>query len=265
MVLGIADIAAEGILLAGGARAILLQVADPAVAAGVARHSDFAARPYERLVKTMTYVYGVVYGDDRERAAVRRAVGSAHTPVHGPANEAGPAYNAYDPQLQLWVAATLYDTAIDVYERVFGALDDDSAERIYRDYAVLGTALQVPPGAWPADRAAFRSYWAKRMPSLTISADARRIAADLLGAERAPLWIRAVMPLVRRITVVLLPTEVRRGYGLRLTPATTRRVDRWFAVCRVVYPRLPRRIRFAFRDALMRRLARSVREARAPR
>jgi uncharacterized protein (DUF2236 family) len=182
--------------------------------------------------------------------------------VHAPADDAGPAYNAYDPQLQLWVAATLYETAIDVYERVFGALDDESADRIYRDYAVLGTALQVPEGAWPADRAAFRAWWAKRMPSLAISADARRIAADLLRAQHAPVWIRALMPLVRRVTVVLLPAEVRRGYGLHLTPKTSRRVRRWFAVCRVVYPRIPRGLRFAYRDALMRRLARSVSGAR---
>ena len=41
---GMADLAREGILVAGAGRAILLQIADPSVAAGVARHSDFGSR-----------------------------------------------------------------------------------------------------------------------------------------------------------------------------------------------------------------------------
>ena len=92
------DVSAEGALLAGGGAAILLQVADPSVAAGVAKHSDFASRPLLRLRTTLTYVYAVVFGTESEALAVRAMVDRAHGPVAG----------AFDPELQLWVAATLY-------------------------------------------------------------------------------------------------------------------------------------------------------------
>src|SRR6266508_5561707 len=110
-------VAREGALLAGGARAILLQIAHPAVGQGVAEHSDFAARPLERLRATLTYVYCVIFGSPEEIEAVAAMVTAAHR------NVTGTGYRASDPELQLWVAATLYDTAILVYEELFGPLD----------------------------------------------------------------------------------------------------------------------------------------------
>src|SRR3978361_2348269 len=89
--------AADGALIAGGARAILLQVADPVVAAGVARHSDFAHRPVERLRNTLTFAYAVVLGTPDDAARVSAHVGRSHAPVN----------RATNAELQLWVAATL--------------------------------------------------------------------------------------------------------------------------------------------------------------
>ena len=122
-------VAREGALLAGGARAILLQIAHPGVARGVAEHSDFAGRPLDRLRATLTYVYGVTFGTPEESRAVAAMVTEAHRSV------AGAGYRASDPELQLWVAATLYDTALLIYEQLFGALDPAVAEKVYEQYA----------------------------------------------------------------------------------------------------------------------------------
>lgn len=257
MVLGLRDIAAESVLIAGGARAILLQLAHPSVGRGVAEHSDFADRPLDRLNATMTYLYAVVYGTDADRAVVRRRVNRAHASVRGPAAGDQPAYDAGDPELQLWVAATLYDTTVQLYERIFGPLEDASAERILREDAVIGTALQVREGDWFADRAGFRRYWDAMGPRLRVSAGARRAAHELLRAEHAPSWVRALMPLIRLITVGLLPAQLREPFGLRLTVRNRRRFDRWMRVLAAVYPRLPRRVRLAPRDVLLTRLRRS--------
>ena len=177
--------AREGALLAGGARAILLQIAHPAVGRGVAEHSDFAARPLDRLRTTLTYVYCVTFGTPEEINAVAAAVTAAHRKV------AGAGYRASDPELQLWVAATLYDTAVLVYEELFGRLDSGLAEKVYAQYAVLGTALQVPDGMWPADREAFGVYWKRMIDTLEVSDDARRVALELLSAELAPWPLEA--------------------------------------------------------------------------
>ena len=256
--LGILDIGGEGVLVAGGGRAILLQLADPAVGRGVARHSDFADRPLDRLVGTLEYVYAVVFGDAAAVRAVRQRVNAAHAPVHGGAAGGRPSYDAYDPELQLWVAATLYDTAVLMYESVFGRLDTASADRIYREYAVLGTALQVPEGAWPADRAAFRRYWDDRVSRLDVTPEVRAVARALLRPTRVPRPVRAGMPLATLLTAGLLPPELRAAFGLRWTARLQRRFDGWLLVLRAVVPRLPLRLRTLPRDAMLRRLSRRM-------
>ena len=145
-------------MLAGAGRAILLQIADPRVGHGVADHSDFVQRPQDRLRATLTYVYAIVYGSDEQVAAVRRAVNRAHAPVRRNPDDATKGYNAFDPGSQLWVVATLYDTAVTVYEQVHGPLDDETADRMYRDYARIGTALQLPAIGRPSPGIGHRTW-----------------------------------------------------------------------------------------------------------
>jgi uncharacterized protein (DUF2236 family) len=243
MVRRLADIGAEGVLLAGAGRAILLQIANPAVGHGVAEHSNFADRPLERLRATLTYVYAVVYGTEDQMAAVRRSVNRAHAPVRRKPDAGSKGYSAFDAQSQLWVVATLYDTAVTVYEKIYGALDDEAAELVYRDYARLGTALQLPSELWPADRAAFGSYWESSLRGLETDDISARVARDLLYPQDPRLWQRVVMPLARFLTAGLLPEQLRHGFGLPWSARHARLFDRtmWFSA--IVYPRLPRRVR----------------------
>ncbi|WP_374947263.1 oxygenase MpaB family protein [Agreia sp.] len=248
----IGDIAAESVLIAAGGRAILLQLANPGVGRGVAEHSDFASRPLDRLIRTLSYVYTVVYGSPDQIAEAVRFVSRAHAPVRSTARGAAAGYSAFDPRLQLWVAATLYDSAIDLHERVYGPLDDASAEQVYQDYAVLGTALQVPHDLWPANRAAFREYWALEVESLRTDATTRRVAHALLHPTAAPFWLKAGMPVARIVTAALLPPPLREQFDLPWSPARRRVFTALLAVTRVVYPRLPRALRHLPRDRALR-------------
>jgi uncharacterized protein (DUF2236 family) len=243
---GIRDVAAEAVIVAAGGRAILLQLADPAVAAGVARHSDFVSAPLRRLAGTLDYVYLVVFGTAAERAAARRHVERAHAPVRSERGES-PDYAADDARLQLWVAATLYDSAMTMHARVLPPLDAEAAERVYREYAVLGTALGMPAESWPAATADFRAWWDERIASLVVSDEARRVARDLLHPRPpgAPLWLRAVMPLARLVTTGLLDERLRRQFDLPWSPWRQRLLDGVLALTRVVWPIIPAALRHA--------------------
>jgi uncharacterized protein (DUF2236 family) len=230
--MGLADIGDEAILLAGGGRAILLQLANPAVGHAVADHSNFAADPLRRLRNTLTFVYALVYGTEDQKQRMTAMVNAAHTPVRSPA------YDAVDPALQLWVAATLYDTAVTLHEFAFGPMAD--ADAVYGEYAVVGTALQMPAELWPADRAAFRSYWDSAVTRLTVDDRVRAVSRELLHPTTGPLWMRTAMPLVRLVTAGLLPPDLRVAYEL---PLDQRRYDRVMRGVARVYPHLPRRLR----------------------
>jgi uncharacterized protein (DUF2236 family) len=245
---GIRDIAPESILILAGGRAVLLQLAHPAVGHGVADHSDFAARPLGRLNGTLAYVYAVTCGSPVVRAASVRRVALAHRPVHsapGAADGATPAYNAFDPQLQLWVAATLYDSATRMHDLIYGPMSDEDAEAVYRDYAVLGTALQVPAESWPVDRRAFAAYWRQASADLSTDSTTRGVADQLLHSRTGPFWFRAVMPLARLVTTGLLSPAERALFDLPWSPGRQRGFDVIMRVLRLVYPRLPARLRHA--------------------
>ena len=240
--------ASDGVLVAGGARAILLQVADPAVAAGVARHSDFAHRPVERLRNTLTFAYAVVLGTPDDAIRVASFVNRAHVPVD----------RAEDAQLQLWVAATLYDTAVTVHDRVFGSAPDDIADELYRAYAVLGTALQMPSALWPADRAAFGRYWDTRIAELSVTDEARQIAHDLFAPVTAPAWLRAGLPLGRVLTIDLLPASIRTAYGFERNSRDERRARRAWTLLKFLVAVTPHRLRSWPSRHYLRRLRRGA-------
>lgn len=233
----IRQIVQEAIILAGGATAILLQVAEPGVGKGVDNHSNFDYRPMDRLRTTMTYVYCMAFGSREEKIAVTEMVHRAHAPVRGDG------YSADDPELQLWVAATLYAVGTDIYERVFGPLTEDAAEETYREYAVLAVSLRVQPGMWPPSRKAFWEYWDGKVASLEVTDNARNVAKDLLYNKKLPLYIRAVIPLVRITTAEMLPPRIREGYRLKSTKVRRGVFGVTLGLTKVTYPCLPKIVR----------------------
>ncbi|MFF2390205.1 oxygenase MpaB family protein [Agromyces sp. NPDC058104] len=260
--------AAEGILLLGGGAAILLQLADPRVARGVARHSDFAGRPLDRLFGTLDYVYAVGFGDEAVRRAAVRRVNARHAPVRGDAadsadvdadaDEAGDArtarYSAFDADAQRWVASTLLATALAVEERLWGPLGEREADAIVRGYAPLGGSLQAGREGWPQSRAEFESWWRARLAALDVGDDARGVARTLLGGSAAlPPGTRLLLPLARLSTAALLPAPIRAAYGFRWTPRVQRVSAAWLHGIAIVWPLLPRVVRHAPMRGSLRR------------
>jgi len=253
-VAGIKDIAPEAVMLAGAGRAILLQLANPGVGYGVARHSNFVAAPLKRLHGTLSYIYALTNGTPEQQKLVKLQVQRSHRPVKGAATAAHPAYSASDPALQLWVAATLYDSGIQSYCALFPALDPDVAEVVYKDYGVLGTALGMPAELWPATRAEFARYWELQLAQLQVDETIKAVASELLAAKHAPLWVKAIMPLARFLTVGLLPAQVREMYGFSWSARQDKRLASMFKLAAVLVRTTPAFIRHAPMHFYLKRL-----------
>lgn len=255
--------AAEGVLLLGGGAAILLQLADPRVAAGVARHSGFRDRPLERLLGTLDYLTALAFGSEVDRRRLVRTVNAAHAPVRSRADDRGaaPRYSAFDADAQRWVASTLLAVALDLHERTWGRLDAARADAIVRGYAPLGSRLQGGSAGWPQTRAEFDEWWAERMSRLAVSDDARFVAHGLLGGGALPLPLRMPLPAVRLVTAALLPPTIREAYGFRWTQRAERVASAWLGAITTIWPRLPASLRHAANRASLRRVRRATRYA----
>lgn len=241
----IQDIAPESLMLAGAGRAILLQLANPAIGHGVARHSSFAFDPLKRLHGTLSYIYALTNGTPQQRASVVVRVHRAHRPVNSTGSDSPHDYDAQDPALQLWVAATLYASGMQVHNAVFPALTEEETEAVYRDYGLLGTALGMPAKLWPATTKDFDNYWNEQVGRLSVDATTRAVAAELLAATNAPPWIRAGMPLARLLTAGLLPATVREMFGLPWPASRQRGFNAAMMLMRVLARFTPRVIRHA--------------------
>jgi uncharacterized protein (DUF2236 family) len=175
-------------------------------------------------------VYAVGLGTPAQVDRAVRRVDGAHRRVPG-ARDAGP---------QLWVAATLARTGVQVHELLHGPLTEELADEVHAASADLGMSLQLTERDWPADRAAFDRYWDATLPTLAVGDDARALAAELLAARAAPWWIRLALPAAREFTAVLLPPELRAAYGIPWHP---RRASAVVGVARVLVRVTPRRLR----------------------
>lgn len=194
----------EGVLLAGGLRALLLQLAQPAVGHGVARHSAFETDPLGRLRGTLAFIYVVAAGEEDLVRSVARSVGRAHRPVVSGV-DAPVAYDARDPALQLWVAATIHDTAIRIAEAVWGPLPPALADELLALNGRLATELGLPAREWPSTRAEFDAVFLAASAGLRFDDVTVPVVQALVEARATPRWLRLVMPTYLRATLGTLP------------------------------------------------------------
>jgi uncharacterized protein (DUF2236 family) len=228
----------EAVLLLGGGRALLMQLAHPKVAAGVADHSDFTSDPFSRLRRTLEMTYSIVFGTEEQAFATSRSLRAVHDRV------AGPGYQANDPELLLWVHATLVDTALRVYRRFLRPLDADEAERYYRESTVMAGVLGVPNEIQPPDLAAFRAYVRTMVGTLEVTDTARQLARDVLR-PKLPWPTEPALVLARELTAGLLPRPLRVQYGLGWDRPRKAALLLAGATCRQILPRVPAVLRRA--------------------
>jgi uncharacterized protein (DUF2236 family) len=209
----------------GGGPAVLLQVAHPLVAAGVVEHSDYRRDLWRRLVRTLRALYLIAYGTKGEAERAAEAVRAVHARVHGTTSvqlgrfPPGTPYSAADPELMVWVHATLVEASLATYRRFVHPLSPLEQERYYQDMALVARLFGTPASAIPRSYDDFRDYFAAQIAGDTIAVTepARLVAAVVLAAP-LPAPMRVLVPAHRLATAGLLPPRLRREYGLRWGP-----------------------------------------------
>jgi uncharacterized protein (DUF2236 family) len=221
----------ERLVLFSGVRALLMQACDPVAVVGFQRHSIIFSDPQTRLLRTDERMSRIYFGTAAEAEETGRIVRAMHRRVRGktPARYGpvpkGTPYAASDPELGLWVLASLADSALVYYERIFGALAQPERERYWSEYRRVGELLGLPPDSMPDTCAGLRRYIDGRLGdgSLWTSDERREQAVRMILEPPFSGWQRAaVMPMTETLKLVstgLLPAEIRRLLGFSWDPA----------------------------------------------
>jgi len=217
------------LLLGAGPRALLMQIAHPLVAEGVAQHSSFRVDPWRRLRATLRSYLTIIYGSTTEARAEIGRLNRFHRAVKGPvtdpaaARALGPAYDARDPELSLWVHATLIDSTLVANERWIGNLSSSRRASFYAESLPIGRAFGVPARLLPADIDAFDAYLERMIgPAgpVQVGPLARDMAEVILRPPLGPLHPAlagipaALYAWTMWPAVGLLPERIRTGFGL---------------------------------------------------
>ena len=240
----------EGVLLLGGGRALILQVAHPLVAAGVTTFSNYREDPWGRLYRTLELTTAIVFGDSETSAQASARLERIHTRVRGVTEEdggrfpKGTPYEANDPDLLMWVYATLVDTSLLVYDRYVTRLTIAERRRYYDEQKLLGEAFGVPLDRQPATYADFNSYMEEMIHGDSIAVtDALRDVVDATLRPPVPFVARPVVEAMNLATVGMLPESLRDDLGLAWGPNRERLLGASRTLLRGALPLLPRLLR----------------------
>ncbi len=229
-------------LLAAGAN-VVMQLARLEIGHGVARsrvaNGSLTRHPFKRTRTTLGYVTVALLGTDEDRLALRREVNRQHRQVRsGPGDPV--AYDAFDPELQLWVAACLYRGTLHALALTTDALEPARLDELYRLASRFATTLQVPPARWPVDRAAFETYWTDAIGTVTMDDLTREYLWGIASLAFLPRPLSTLLgPWHRVITAGYLPDVIRTELGLAWNPSRARLFGATQCTARWINRRLP--------------------------
>jgi len=225
-------VGSEPVMFFGAQRALLLQLARVEVGAGVDHHSSFRTKPIVRLWGTLDTLVLLVWGTPREATAARDHIHGIHDRVHGnlrsdDVGEAGDVdrpYSAHDPDLLLWVWATLVDTADTVHRRFLGPLTPEAHDALYLDWRTLARLMGIPGSRLPSDRSSFSAWYRQEVNRLQVTPTARYVAGSVLDPP-LPFVPRSVKRTYALLAAGQLPPSVRAGYSLAWGAAEQHQFD----------------------------------------
>lgn len=253
------DLAGEVRVLLTLPAALTMQVAHPAVSAGVDEYSVFRTDPWGRAERSVTSVQLWVYGDE-EAAEEGRRLRRLHRGIQG-ADAHGREYHALTPANYAWVHATGFPV-FQHSRRYLGPrpYTPEEERQLYAEWLQVGRVLGIQDRDMPQTVEEFWPYFRRRLSeeverTLVVEeliSVGRRVPPPDRGPRPVRLLLTLLWPLVRPgftrfqrfVTIGFMPPDAREAIGLPWSPRQERRLVRLGRVVGAVVPRLPERLRF---------------------
>ncbi len=214
-----------------------------AVAESKAPSGSLSKHPLKRTRTTLGYIMIALFGTEVERKSLRDEVNAQHRLIHSVEGDAI-TYAAFDPELQLWVAACMYRGSLDAISFLRGSPDDEERDLLLQHCARFATTLQVPKAMWPSDHVAFDRYWDGAVQHIAVDDVTRAFLLRIASLKFLPRPLPRVFgPLHLFLTSGFLPEPFRKALGIEWTPRQQVLFERCTHAAGVVNRYLPRSVR----------------------
>ncbi|MFJ7157357.1 oxygenase MpaB family protein [Streptomyces sp. NPDC101118] len=236
-------------------RLLVLQIAHPAVAAGMGRYSTYRAHPWRRIEHTMDSGSRLFFAGPEERALEIARLERTHRRIHG-TDGAGRAYSAEEPEVRAWVMVTLYEAMTAMHELAGAPLGAAEQNLLYGQFREVCKDLRIPGEVLPPTAADVPAYVERTVREvLEHGEEVQYLLHEMLREAPAPRRLGLLgpaWPLLRAITaraltaltVADLPPAWHERFGTR-RPRTAAALS-WtlHRGLRVVMTRLPDHLRY---------------------
>jgi uncharacterized protein (DUF2236 family) len=208
----------EPAMLVGGLRALMVQALHPQAIAAVADHSSYRSDVFGRFMRTTDYVLTTIFGTTLQAEALGARVRRMHRAIRGVDPVTGRPYAAGDPELLLWIHATLVESFLAAYRRFVGPLEAGEADRFVAELVRQAQLVGLHPDDVPPTEAAIQRLVDSYRPILTVTRAALE-AVDTVLHPPLPAWGRPFWWLAGQATISLLPDHALSLLGLRRSAA----------------------------------------------
>jgi uncharacterized protein (DUF2236 family) len=237
----------SGLALAPAGANVIMQLSrlpiGHAIAESVVHSGSLTKHPIKRTRTTLGYVMISLFGTDHERDVMRAQVNAQHATVKSTPRSLV-VYNAFDPELQLWVAACMYRGVLDAATFLHGEVDEGAREALLTQCARFATTLQVPVTMWPNDVATFTRYWDSSLEYVQVDEITRQYLLGIASLTFLPTPLARLLGRPHRfLTTGFLPQPFRDQLGLSWSSRDQVLFDKYQRVAGLLNRSLPRHIR----------------------
>jgi uncharacterized protein (DUF2236 family) len=234
----------EPSIILGGIRALLLQIAHPSIAIGVAKYSAFEKDTIGRAHRTFLSMVQIWFGDLNIANNSARRLHIIHSMIRGQLvweTEDEIIINPFcaaDPDLLYWVLATIVDTTIQLFEATVRPLSTSEKDQFFEETKITAQLMGIPLKNYPSSLEDFNSRFLTYLENgtLYLGEDGKTITQSIF---KVPYPIRRLQQILAE---GFMPAQAKPLFNLRPSQTILRGIIR---VTRGINWLLPNDLRYA--------------------
>lgn len=223
-------------LYVGGVAAVILELAEPRVRAGVWSHTTFRQNPLQRMQRTGLAAMMTVYGPRSRAEAMIARVGRMHARVAGTTPDGRP-YRADDPELLNWVHATASFGFLEAYHAYVRTLGEVERNRFHAEGAT-SSRMYGALGA-PASQQELDILFVTMRDKLEPSPVVFEFLDIVRGIRLLPRPLSRMQGWLVNAAIEILPAWMRELLQLSAEPALTGWQRHLITRCGAMLDRIP--------------------------